>query len=328
MLINRTGNAPLFLYESKGERIRDKNILEYIKSLSIPPMYSNVVIHVSISAEGPKEPAKLTYTGVDDKGRTQYGYSKAWKDKSKKQKYKSLIPFGIALPKIRKSINATLSSKIGNGYPSLELCIALIIRIIMSCNFRLGNTKYKHMYKSHGITNIEVRHVKFKTNTANISFIGKKGVHNECTIDDPQIITHLKKLVAGKNKSDHVFIYNSSDDCTAEIIANDINEWMKQFSVDISSKMFRTYMTNIMFIEMMRSMDPPEGLSDKQRKKNINIVMDNISQSIHNTRTVCKKEYTHPGLIDMYLEQPRRFKKLFMSAQDPEHAFISFLKSN
>jgi DNA topoisomerase-1 len=329
MIINRTGNAPSFTYESKGERVKNPSILEYIKSLTIPPMYSNVEIHISLSGKLPVAPPKLTYTGIDDKGRTQYGYSKAWKDKSKKKKYKSLIAFGTALPNIRKSINETLSMKITNILPSRELCIAVIIRIIMTCHFRLGNLKYKNMYKSYGITNIEVRHVKFKNNIAKISFIGKKGVKNDCTINDSQTVAHLKHVVKGKRQNDPIFAYDSGgDECTTPIMANDINEWMKQFGVDITSKMFRTYATNVMFIDIMQSMEAPEGLSLSQRKKNINNVMDDVSCSIHNTRAVCKKEYTHPGLIEMYLDHPRRFKKLFMSGLDPEPSFLTFLRTN
>jgi DNA topoisomerase IB len=79
---------------------------------------------------------------------------------------------------------------------------------------------------------------------------------------------------------------------------------------------------------MIRELDPPEGLSENARKKNINAVLDSISSSIHNTRAVCKKEYMHPSLIEMYIEHPRRYKKLFISAAAPEAAFISFLRTN
>jgi DNA topoisomerase-1 len=329
MIIKRTGKAPSFTYEYKGERVRDQDILTYIKSLTIPPMYSDVEIHISLTGGTPHAPPKLSYTGIDDKGRTQYGYSKAWKDKSKKKKYKSLIAFGTALPKIRKSINETLSPSPKAGLPSRELCIALIVRVIMTCHFRLGNLKYKNMYKSYGITNIETRHIKFKNNVAKISFTGKKGVKNDCSINEPKTVTHLKLLAVGKGQNAPIFAYDSGgDECTTPVMANDINEWMKQFGVDITSKMFRTYATNVMFIDIMKSMDAPEGLSMAQRKKNINVVMDDVSCSIHNTRAVCKKEYTHPGLIEMYLDQPRRFKKLFMSGLDPEPSFLAYLRAN
>ena len=327
MLILRQGEPPNFSYvDASSNKITNIDILKYVKGLTIPPKYIDVKIHISIKKGLACEPLKQTYTGVDDKGRTQYGYSKAWKEKSKKSKYKGLISFGKALPKIRSYINATLKKGISST-PTLEMNIAIIIRIIMSCHFRLGNLKYKNMYKSYGITNIEVRHIKFNTSSAKISFIGKKGVKNDCIVKEKQMLSFLQTIIKGKNSKDPVFTYNNGDDCTECVRANDINEWMKKFGTDITSKMFRTFATNVMLIELLRGMEDPEGQSVSQRKRSLNTVIDDVSNSIHNTRTVCKKEYTHPDLIKMYIEHPRIFKRKFMSDIDPEPSFLSYLRS-
>ena len=328
MLVLRQGGSPNFSYvNTLGKKIIDSDVLKYVKGLVIPPKYTDVKIHVSVKKGIAGEPDKLTYTGVDDKGRTQYGYSKAWKEKSKKSKYKGLVSFGKALPKIRTSINATLKKGIGSS-PSLETNIALIVRIIMSCHFRLGNLKYKNMYNSYGITNIEVRHVKFKAKNAKISFTGKKGVKNDCIVEEKNTISHLQTIIKGKANTDPVFAYDAGGDCTEPVRANDINEWMKKFGADITSKMFRTYATNVMLIELLREMDEPESQSVAQRKRSLNSVLDDVSDLVHNTRAVCKKEYTHPDLINMYLNHPRRFKSKFMGAIDPEPAFLSYLRSS
>jgi DNA topoisomerase-1 len=327
MLILRQGTPPNFSYvDTSNNKITNSNTLKYVKGLAIPPKYIDVKIYISIKKGIPQEPLKQTYTGVDDKGRTQYGYSKAWKEKSKKSKYKDLVSFGKALPKIRSSISATLKKGISST-PTLEMNIAIIIRIIMSCHFRLGNLKYKNMYKSYGITNIEVCHIKFNASSAKISFIGKKGVKNDCIVKEKQMLSHLQTLIKGKHSKDPVFTYNNGVDCTERVRANDINEWMKKFGTDITSKMFRTFATNVMFIELMKEIDDPESQSIAQRKRSINNVIDNVSNSIHNTRAVCKKEYTHPDLIKMYLEHPRTFKRKFMGDIDPEPSFLSYLRS-
>ena len=40
--------------------------------------------------------------------------------------------------------------------------------------------------------------------------------------------------------------------------------------------------------------------TDKEMKKNIATVLDEVSKKLGNTRTVCRKYYVHPGLIHLY----------------------------
>lgn len=327
MLVRRQGESPDFAYiDASGKKITNPDILKYIKSLVIPPKYTDVKIHVSVRKGTPCEPSKLTYTGVDDKGRTQYGYSKSWKIKSKKSKYEELILFGKALPKIRISINAILKKGVST-MPSLETNIAMIIRIIMSCHFRLGNLKYKNMHSSHGVTNIETRHIKFKDGVAKISFTGKKGVKNDCAIEEKDMVSYLQTVTKNKRRNDPVFLYKISDGCTEPVRANDINEWMKKFEASLTSKMFRTYAANIILIELLREIDDPESQTLAERKRSLNSVLDDVSDLVHNTRAICKKEYIHPDLVDMYINHPRRFKCKFVGSIDPEPAFLSYLRS-
>jgi DNA topoisomerase-1 len=211
--------------------------------------------------------------------------------------------------------------------PTLEVCIALIIRIVNMCHFRLGNLKYKDMYKSYGIITIEVRHLKIKSaDKATISFIGKKAVKNDCIIECKTTVAHLANMIKNKSSREAVFSYDL-EDCETAVRATDINNWMRDFGADITSKMFRTYATNVMLIGLLREMGSPEPLKMSQRKKNLNSVLDDVSDLVHNTRAVCKKEYTHPDLIKMYLDQPRKFKAKFIDALDPEPAFLSYLRS-
>ena len=52
-----------------GKKIVDNKILEYIKKLSIPPSWNNVIL-----TSNPME--EVQAIGEDNKGRTQYIYSK------------------------------------------------------------------------------------------------------------------------------------------------------------------------------------------------------------------------------------------------------------
>ena len=321
MIIQRHGEAPNFVYKQpNGAEIKDSKILEYVRGLVIPPKYKNVQIYVSQRAGVPCAPPKLTYTGEDEAGRIQYGYSAQWKTKVSKAKFAALTKFGQILPMVRKEIHNILS----RAEPGQQFNIALIMRIVDLCHFRIGNFKYRDLYNSYGVSTLEARHLKFSNSadaSVRIKFIGKKGVDNECRITDPEIVGHLKKLSAGKKPRQLLFTHN---DCGVK--ATDINDWLRQFGADITSKMFRTYATNVILIELLRAAPNPNDMTAAARKRQLNSVLDQTSGLVHNTRAVCKKEYAHPDLIEMYLDHPRRYNKLFMGDLEPAAAFLTYLR--
>jgi DNA topoisomerase-1 len=340
-IVYRSGSVDKFEYrDSAGKKITDAATLEYIKSLRIPPAYTNVEIHVAMRGGDPCAPVKLTYTGIDTFGRKQYGYSANHKAKAAKTKFNDLIAFGLALPKIRNRIAEILKNPQVSRNATLEVAIALILRIVLLCHFRLGNLKYKRLYKSYGVSTLEVRHLKFveptatsrvKVPCAKFSFIGKKGVKNDCAITEPDVIVHLANITAGKSQKDPIFSTRDG----APVKATDINTWLQQFGVDLSSKQFRTFAGSTMLIHMLnahahrnKKVEMPESLSVAERKRAINAALDVTSETIHNTRAVCKKEYTHPAIIEMYLNHPRKFATVFMRPGiDPEKMLMDYMMS-
>ncbi len=348
-VILRIGKEGAFRYvDESGAPVKASHIMAYIKSLVIPPKYVNVRIFYRVAAGRACEPVKLTYTGVDPAGRTQYGYSAAWKVRASRNKFASLIEFGGVLPKIRATVAKLLQDPRATIVPDMATCIALVVRIVNMCHFRLGQAKYKALYKSYGVSTIEVRHLKFITlrgrDVARITFVGKKGVKNDCVIDTPDIVAHLANMARNKQPRDPVFTYAETTPApltaanptattpAIPIRAADVNVWMRQFGVDITSKMFRTYATNVMLIEQLNQIatkrkTAPDAETPTDRKKNINTALDEISGAIHNTRAVCKKEYTHPDLVELYMNHPRAFAARFMTRAgvDAEPAFLAFL---
>ena len=81
-----------------NNEIKDIHILEYIKSLVIPPAYNDVIIFYE------KAP-KILFQGYDDKGRLQQIYSPIHKKKAMKKKFCDILEFAKVLPKIESDIN-------------------------------------------------------------------------------------------------------------------------------------------------------------------------------------------------------------------------------
>jgi DNA topoisomerase-1 len=327
MIILRINGKKPYYTDTSGKKITDTATIEYINSLVIPPNYVDVKIFTCVKKGSVCQPPKLTYTGIDTKGRIQYGYSKQWKKKAKSRKFDDLLLFGRALPKLRLHIKKVLGDASASKSPTLDFCISLILDIVGRCHFRIGNMKYRELYKSYGISNIEVHHIKFGANKTSINFIGKKGVKNDCDITDKPTIAHLSNLVAHKSPKDHVFSHNV-EGCATVVKAIEINDWIQQFGNNITSKMFRTFATNIMLIELLNKAlkaDAPKTVS--ARKKLLNTALDEVSERVHNTRSVCKNEYTHPDIVDIFLNNPKKWTKYFDN-DDHEASFMLYLMNN
>ncbi len=175
--------------DKKGNIINDKKILEYIDSLVIPPAYHDVEIFYE------KSP-KILFQGLDNNNRLQQIYSKKWRENADKLKFKALIDFGKKLP----AMNTEIIKHLKSPRKSKEKIIAIILRIIICCGFRVGQMKYYDLYGSIGISTIMKKHIKYKTgdHSLYIDFIGKKGVQNECTINDKLLVSEILKYTADK----------------------------------------------------------------------------------------------------------------------------------
>ena len=157
-----------------------------------------------------------------------------------------------------------------------------------------------------------------------IKFVGKKGVINECVIKDKYLINEINKLIKNKKPKDYVFTYTPNNEDVIKAI--EINKWLKGYSVNTTSKHFRTWDVNVLFIEYMRNNIDPTKLPLNKRKKNIIEAMKVISCQVNNTPAICKKEYLHADLMDIYIDHPKKFKKYFLGCNDARKCFLNYLE--
>jgi DNA topoisomerase-1 len=300
--------------DKSGKVISDKKVIDYVKSLVIPPAYHDVKIFMEANP-------KILFEGFDDKNRRQQIYSGAHKKKASKDKFCHLLEFGQVLPNIESDIKKYITET----KMTKNKAISLMIKIIMMCGFRVGNLKYQKLYGSHGISNIFKKHITESNDKMLIKFIGKKGVINECVISDKSIIVEMQKLIKNKKQMDKVFTYLLNGE--EQIIrAIEINKWLKAYNPSLTTKMFRTWDTNILFIENTRSADDPSKLTLAARKKVVNISMQVISKQINNTASVCKKQYMIGDLIELYLDNPKKYKKYFHGCLKTCTCLTNYLK--
>ena len=322
--IEKNKNKPNeFIYQyNNGTVINNDDILKRIKSIGCPPAWRDVEINPNANAE-------LGCTGFDIAGRKQWKYTQLHDLRIEKEKFCKLINFGDKLPKIREKYENILLS---NSHKKLkQTLIALILKIIETCNFRIGTERCRKTYDSHGMTTILKEHVDIKSdNLAILDFIGKKGVRNYCEIKDPVIIAHLNKIKYNASNKEKIFKYQDDKKGTNYITFLDINKFLLEFG-NFTSKMFRTWSANKYLLEELNNYPIDDKITN--RKKTLRKSIETIAEKLHHTSAICKSKYLCRELLDLYVNEPDKFKnimndnKIKNGLNKPESIFYNFLKN-
>lgn len=296
--------------------IRDKKILDYIANMQpVPPAYTDVEIMYE------KNP-KILFQGRDVKGKLQQIYSPKYRLQADKDKFKSLIEFGNKLPMINMQIEKNIK-----GLMCKDKIISLILKLIQICGFRIGQLSYFISNKSIGLSTLMAKHLTFKKDkTLQIKFLGKKNVENNCIITDPVIVREMYNISKLKKPNDFIFSYYNEMNDEMVLSGDNINTWLKTYGDDFTTKMFRTFMTNILFIDLMLN-TKPHLMTENQRKKKVKEILEILSCNINNSASICKKSYLSADLLKLYIEHGKKYEIDINKPLDSSpQKFINFLK--
>ena len=284
--IRREKKGKAYAYFSGDKRIRDEKDLKRIKALAIPPSWSDVWICADSSGH-------IQATGTDLNGRKQYRYHSSWNLLRNETKFHRMLEFGKALPLLRKKLRRDLAAK----ELSADKVVATSIRLMEQTSIRVGNNGYEKKYGSYGLTTLKDRHVKFEADKAKFSFIGKKGIEQNVTLKNKKLAGIIKQCrdIPGKE----LFQYYDEQGNHKSIDSGMVNNYIKNASQgDFSAKDFRTWAGTLQALECFCAAGKAE--KGKEIKKNVVAVLDEVSAKLGNTRSVCKKYYVHPRLIEYY----------------------------
>jgi len=138
--IRRRKSGKGFSYRhDSGGLLRDRAALARIRSLAVPPAWTDVWIAATPHGH-------LQATGRDARGRKQYRYHPAFRESRESGKYEHLIDFARALPRIRGTVATHLALA---GLPR-EKVLATIVNLLETTLIRVGNADYARENKSYG----------------------------------------------------------------------------------------------------------------------------------------------------------------------------------
>jgi DNA topoisomerase-1 len=292
-----------------GKSVKEQNTLQRIRKLRIPPAYSNVKIYSSN--------AKIQATGFDDKKRKQYRYHPSWVEERNRKKFRGLIAFSEAYPKIIKKINNLLGGK----SPSSKLeMVALAIGVLNVCRIRPGSAKHLRDTGSFGTTTLLRAHVTEKKCPQSsspclfIHFRGKSGVDNFCKINAKTVVGKSLKALLKKRKNPHELLFQYDHSL---VKPGDINKFLKNTGGrNVTAKAFRTYHANARIINFLKKTFPEASqISMTKRKKLFNDIVKKLAEELHHTPATFKNSYLFPPLKDLFIDDPLKFKTTFLKKE-------------
>lgn len=286
--IQRIKKGRSFRYMFNGKEIKKSATLNRIKKLAIPPSWSDVWI-------SPIENSHLQATGHDLRGRKQYRYHADWNELRNETKFHRLYEFGKALPKLRKKIRKDILSR----ELTEKRVLATVIQLMEHTHIRVGNSDYEKLYGSYGLTTLKDKHATVEKDKILFSFKGKKGVMHEVRIKNKTLARIVKQCrdIPGKE----LFQYYLPDGKRKSIDSGMVNTYIRENTGgDFSTKDFRTWAGTLCALESFSKMG--NGIPGTDIKKNIILMLDEVSTRLGNTRNICKKYYVHPSVISLYEE--------------------------
>ena len=269
-----------------GQDVDDDETLSRIRTMALPPAWQNVWICARSNGH-------LQATGIDTKGRKQDRYHAHWNAIRAETKFFRMIAFGEKLPLLRARMDAALKQCDLNQ----EKVLALALSVMEQTLIRVGNAAYEKEYGSYGLTTLKDDHVTTTGTAVKFSFVGKKGIQHDITLRDKR----LAKLVKACQDIDgqELFQYFDETGNPHPLDSGMVNTYLKDtMGDDFSAKDFRTWAGTVNALRLLVDLEPCE--TEKDAKKNVNIVLDDVAKHLGNTRIVCRKHYVHPQILEAY----------------------------
>lgn len=283
----RVGNTFSYIGPD-GRPITDKGELNRIKSLAIPPAWTDVWIC-------PLPEGHIQATGRDARGRKQYRYHPLWREVRDETKFHRLIPFGEALPGSRRRVSGDLSQR---GLTRRRV-IAAVVRLLDETSIRIGNEQYARQNGTFGLTTLQAEHVAVTGETLHFHFVGKEHKEHVLDVRDPRVAELIKQCEDLPGQE--IFHYLDRSGREHTIGSHDVNEYLREVTgEDFTAKNFRTWHGTVTAAASLN--ESGDFDSEAQARKNIARAIDAASLRLGNTPAVCRKSYVDPLVLEAYVE--------------------------
>jgi DNA topoisomerase-1 len=304
--IRRLGTSRLRYLDADGRTVTDKQLLDRIAALVIPPAWTDVWI-------SPDEFGHIQALGTDQAGRRQYIYHDAWRARRDRVKFDRAILLAQSLPAARRSVSRDLA---GSDFGRSRACAAAF-RIIDRSSLRIGNEQYLRSNGSRGLTTLLCQHVTITAADALFTFPSKSGQEWRSVVTDATLVRFLGAIQAARGPRSRLLSWRDPrwHSLTTALVNDDIRE---RTGGELTAKDFRTLRGTIVAATSLASRDGGEHDADAA----ITRAIEHTADALGNTRAVAKASYIDPRIFDRY-----RAGQVLNTRLSPESALLRLLES-
>jgi DNA topoisomerase-1 len=285
--------------DEKGKTIRDKETRNWIKSLVIPPAWTDVEISEDQNAD-------LLVTGRDDKDRKQYIYHPKYTERQNAKKFDRIIDFANQLEHMRRVTGQHLRKR----KLIREKVLATMVRLLESAFFRPGSEAYSKENATYGLTTMRSKHLTINGNELIFSYNGKSGQEQEKHVVDKKLAKIVQEI--DDMPGYEIFKYLDEENNIIDVKSDDLNSYIQEvMGEEFSSKDFRTWAGTMIAAIALDELGVVEEEDQKLLDKNIKEAVNRVSETLGNTPAVARSSYIDPRVIEDYTEGRtlRYFKK-------------------
>lgn len=271
-----------------GTPVRDKETIRRIRSLVIPPAWTNVWICASPAGH-------IQAVGYDQRGRKQYRYHPLYRAVRDATKFTRLVAFGLEVPKIRARIAEDLKL---TAMPRNKV-LATVVRLLEETAIRVGNEEYRKQNDSIGLTTMRNKHVEVDGSKLRFRFKGKSGQMHDIELSDRRVARIVRECQ--EIPGHELFQYVGDDGEITRVSSDDVNCYLREITgEDFTAKDFRTWAGTREGAKILNDLGPAENQT--AAKKNVVEAVKQAATHLGNRPATCKKYYIHPAILDAYTE--------------------------
>ena len=276
--------------QATGEVVRDPGTLQRIADLVIPPAWQDVWIC-------PFPNGHLQAVGTDARGRRQYRYHDAWRQRRDVEKFDKMLEFARALPAARKRIAAALGS---SDELTRERVLACAVRLLDHGFFRIGSEEYAEENETYGLATMRREHVTISGAAVVFDYVAKSGKQRIQSVTDPEVRAVVAALRRRRAPSPELLAYRDADRAWRDVTSRDINAEIKVlFGQEFTAKDFRTWNATVLAAVGL-AVSGAATASTTARTRAVTRVVAEVAHYLGNTPAVCRASYIDPRVFDRF----------------------------
>jgi DNA topoisomerase IB len=284
---DRRGDRFAIVDAVAGDPVTDAETLVRVEALRIPPAWTDVRIAA-------RPDAHLQATGLDAKGRRQYLYHPAWRERRDAEKFDDMLRFAGRLPRVRATAYGLLESAQG---AHRERVLALAVRLLDVGFFRVGWDRYARDNGHVGLTTLRRDQVTLQRDgSVHFDYLAKAGKRRRMTVRDRQATEALGPLKRRRGGPAELLAFRSATTPAAwhRVLAPDVNNALRCWAQGpFSAKEFRTWEATVLAAVALAR----QNAAGRHGSRAVSRAVREVSTALGNTPTVARASYIDPRVI-------------------------------